>query len=105
MPVAGECKGVRRARFVGIVEFRHDLIMRRSRSEGEPTPLTLGQSLDARVRIIVSCKACQHRAEPDIAEQVVSYGSDTAVIDWASRLRCSACDGRDVDFVVSGAAR
>jgi len=27
------------------------------------------------------------------------------VIDWAARLRCSACGGRVVDFVVSGARR
>ncbi len=79
--------------------------MRRKRSEGESAPMTLGQALAARVRLIVWCKACQHRAEPDIAEQVARYGADTAVIDWASRLRCSACDGREVDFVVSGAAR
>jgi hypothetical protein len=44
-------------------------------------------------------------AEPDIGDQVASYGDDTAVIDWARRLRCSAGDGREVDFVVSGAMR
>jgi hypothetical protein len=27
------------------------------------------------------------------------------VIDWAARLRCMACGGREVDFVVSGAKR
>ena len=65
--------------------------------------MTLSQALAAKVRLLVWCKTCQHRAEPDIAEQVVRYGGDTAVIDWASRLRCSGCAGRDVDFVVSGA--
>jgi hypothetical protein len=47
--------------FVGIVEFRHDLIMKCKRSDGEPTPLTLGQALAAQVRIIVWCKSCEHR--------------------------------------------
>jgi hypothetical protein len=30
--------------------------------------MTLGQALAAKVRLIVWCKACGHRAEPDIAE-------------------------------------
>jgi len=67
--------------------------------------MTLGHALAAKVRLIVWCKTCGHRAEPDIADQVTRYGEATTVIDWASRLRCSACDGRDVDFVVSGAAQ
>ena len=67
--------------------------------------MTLGSALAAGVRLIVSCKACGHRAEPDVANQIVRYGADTTVIDWASRLRCSACGARDVDFVVSGARR
>jgi len=54
---------------------------------------------------MVWCKACGHRAEPTVADQVASYGGNTAVIDWARRLRCSACEGREVDFVVSGATR
>jgi len=40
-----------------------------------------------------------------LADQVARYGADVIVIDWASRLRCSACGGGDVDFVVSGAMR
>jgi len=64
--------------------------------------MTLSQALAAKVRLIVWCKSCQHRAEPDIADQVASYGPDVSVIDWAGRLRCSACGERKVDFVVSG---
>jgi hypothetical protein len=79
--------------------------MRRKRSEGESSPMTLGQALAAKVRLIVWCKICWHRAEPDVADQVARYGADTAVPDWARRLRCSACEGHEVDFVVSGAAR
>ena len=57
--------------------------------------MTLGQALAAQVRLIVWCKTCWHRAEPDIADQVARYGADTAVIDWARRLRCSACEGHE----------
>ncbi|MFI4948412.1 MAG: YgiT-type zinc finger protein [Alphaproteobacteria bacterium] len=60
---------------------------------------------DAAVRLIVWCKACGHRVEPDVADQVERHGADTTVIDWASRLRCPACGEREVDFVVSGARR
>jgi hypothetical protein len=62
--------------------------------------MTLGQALSAKVRL-----SCWHRAEPDVADQVDRYGDETTVIDWARRLRCSACEGHEVDFVVSGAAR
>ena len=79
--------------------------MRRKRSEGESAPTTLGQALGAKVRLIVWCKTCQHQAEPDVADQVARYGAELTVLEWASRLRCSACDGREVDFVVSGARR
>ena len=79
--------------------------MARARREGESAPMNLGNALAAHVRLIVSCKTCLHRAEPDIASQVERYGAAMTVIDWAKRLRCSACKGRDVDFVVSGAAR
>jgi hypothetical protein len=79
--------------------------MRRKRSEGEPLPMTLGNALAAKVRLIVWCKGCSHQAEPNIADQVARYGADLVVIDWAKRLRCSACGGSEVDFVVSGAAR
>ena len=90
---------------IGEVERRHRGIVRRNRSEGESTPMTLGQALAAQVRLIVWCKTCWHRAEPDVSDQVDRYGADTAVPDWARRLRCSACDGDKVDFVVSGARR
>jgi hypothetical protein len=52
----------------------------------------------------VWCKDCGHRAEPELADQVASYGGETAVIAWARRLRCTTCDGREVDCVISGAA-
>src|SRR5437763_5143816 len=45
--------------------------------------MTLGQALAAQVRIIVWCKSCDHRAEPDIATQVAQHGSGMPVPDWA----------------------
>jgi len=75
------------------------------RSEGESRPLTLGQAFAARVRLIVWCKSCNHRAEPDIATQGAEHGAEMTVIDWvASVARCTECGARDANFVVSGAA-
>jgi hypothetical protein len=44
-------------------------------------PMTLGQALAAKVRIIAWYKSCGHRAEPAVADQVERYGTDTTVID------------------------
>ena len=65
--------------------------------------MTLGNALAAKVRLIVWCKACGHQTEPDVGEQAERHGEGTTVIDWAARLRCSACGERMADFVVSGA--
>lgn len=64
--------------------------------------LTLGQAAAAHVRLIVWCKACQHRFEPDTVEMAEQHGAETTVLVWARRLRCSECGARDADFVVSG---
>jgi hypothetical protein len=65
-------------------------------------PMTLGNAAAARVRLIVWCKTCRHRVEPDPAEQAERYGAETPVPEWRERLVCSACGSRDVDMVVSG---
>ena len=67
--------------------------------------MTLGQALAAHVRLIVWCKSCNHRAEPDLATQTAQRGSGTPVPDWARLLRCTECAKRDPDFVVSGTSR
>ena len=64
-------------------------------------PMTLGNAAAARVRLIVWCKTCQHRVEPDPAEQAERHGAETPVPEWRERLVCSACGSRDVDMVVS----
>src|SRR5204863_6872023 len=38
--------------------------MATSRGKGQSEPLTLGQALAARVRLIVWCRSCDHRASP-----------------------------------------
>ena len=43
--------------------------------------MTLGNAANAKVRLIVSCKACRHQVEADPAEMVARYGADTSVLD------------------------
>lgn len=64
--------------------------------------MTLGQALAARVILTVTCRACRHRAAPDVAELVARHGTATIVIDWAPRLVCTQCGAHDAEFVVSG---
>ena len=63
--------------------------MAKGRGQPESEPMTLGQALAASVRLIVWCKSCNHRAEPDIAVQVAQHGSGMPVPDWARLLRCT----------------
>jgi hypothetical protein len=65
------------------------------------SPMTLGNAAAAHVRLIVWCKACRHRVEPDLAEQARRYGADMPVPEWRERLVCSACGSRNIDMVVS----
>ena len=63
--------------------------------------MTLGNAAAARVRLIVWCKACGHRAEPDPAEIAQRYGAETTVPECRERLVCSRCGSRNVDMVVT----
>jgi hypothetical protein len=67
--------------------------------------MTLGNAAAARVRLIVWCKGCGHRAEPDPTEIAQRYGAETVVLDLRARLVCSQCGSRDVDMVVTGTER
>jgi hypothetical protein len=67
--------------------------------------MTLGQALAAQVRLIVWCKSCNHRDEPEVATQVVQHGFEMTVIDWARLLRCAECSARNADFIVTGERR
>jgi hypothetical protein len=64
-------------------------------------PMTLGNAAAALVQLIVWCKACGHRAEPDAAGTAHRYGADTAVPEWRERLGLLECGSRSVDMVVT----
>jgi hypothetical protein len=67
--------------------------------------MTLGNAAKAELRLIVWCRGCGHRIEPDPAQLAKQYGTNAPVLDWRGRLVCSECGGREVDFVVSGTRR
>jgi hypothetical protein len=67
-------------------------------------PMTLGNAAAARVRLIVWCNECGHRGEIDPADLAGRLGEAFPVPQIPSRLRCGACEGRRVSFVVSGTA-
>jgi hypothetical protein len=67
--------------------------------------MMLGNAAAAGVGLIVWCKACGHRAEPDPAEIAQRYRAETTVPEWRERLVCSHCGSRDVDMVVTGTVR
>jgi hypothetical protein len=72
----------------------------------EPVPpMTLGNAARAGVRLIVWCRACGHRVEPDAADMAERYGADTSVPEWRERLVCSRRGSRNVDMVVTGIER
>jgi hypothetical protein len=68
-------------------------------------PATLGSTAAAGVRIVVWCRACGYRVEPDPAAMAERYGAATSVPEWGKRLICSRCGGREVDFVLTGTRR
>jgi hypothetical protein len=78
--------------------------LRPMKSEPGP-PMTLGVAAAAHVRLIVWCRDCGHRVEPDPAEHAGRYGDATSVLDWRDRLLCSHCGSREVDIVLTGAKR
>jgi len=63
----------------GQVGQGHRSGMARGRGKGESAPMTLGQALAAKVRLIVWCKSCGHQAEPDVATQVAHHGATMPV--------------------------
>jgi DNA-directed RNA polymerase subunit RPC12/RpoP len=68
-------------------------------------PMTLGSAAAARLTLMVWCKACGHRREPDPAEQARWYGPETPVPERRRRLVCSQCGSRNVDKVITGKQR
>jgi hypothetical protein len=68
-------------------------------------PMTLESAAAAKLVLMVWCKACGHRSEPDPAEQARWYGPETPVPEWRRQLVCSQCGSRNVDMVVTGTRR
>jgi len=67
--------------------------------------MTPGYAADARVRLILWCKACRRQVDLDPAEMAERDGAETTVPDWRERLVCSQCGSHEVDMVVSGSER
>jgi hypothetical protein len=51
--------------------------------------LTLGQAVAAKVRLIVWCKACLLRFEPETAALAEQHGDAVTVLAWARRVGCT----------------
>jgi hypothetical protein len=68
-------------------------------------PTTLGNAAAASVRLLVWCRECGHRIEPDPSEMAERYGAEVTIPDWHVCLVCSGCGGRQVDFVATGSRR
>ena len=64
------------------------------------TPMTLGSAAAAQLRLFVWCRACDHKSEPDPAEQARLYGPETTVRQWRTRLVCERCGSKSVDMAV-----
>jgi hypothetical protein len=52
--------------------------------------------------VLVWCRNCRHRIEPDAAAQAQRRGAEIAILDRPERLVCSNCGRRDMDGMVSG---
>src|SRR5499427_3493080 len=65
-------------------------------------PMTLESAAAAKLVLMVWCKSCGHRSEPDPADQARWYGPETPVPEWRRRLICSQCGSRDVNMGVTG---
>jgi hypothetical protein len=62
----------------------------------KPEPMTLGQAVVAHVRLIVWCKSCDHRAEPDplprwLPSTARGCGHRLGAVVAMYRMRCSGC--------------
>jgi transcription elongation factor Elf1 len=67
--------------------------------------MTLANAAENRLRLLVSCEACGHRAEFDPAALAAQLGEDFPVPGLRTRFRCSKCGSRKEACFVSGAER
>ena len=75
--------------------------MRRKGFEGDTGPATLGTTARAHLLLRVWCNNCRRIADLDPGEQAERHGADLDLDVWRSRLVCSKCGSRHVDFVVA----
>src|SRR3954454_19593318 len=75
--------------------------VRGNRFEGASGPATLGSTARAHLLLRTWCRNCRHNVDIDPGEQAARYGAHLPVPEWATRLVCSRCGSRAVDFVVA----
>jgi len=83
-------------RFLGMAE---DTGRRAPRGYLGP-PATLGSTLTAGARIVVTCRRCGHEAEAHLKRHILRHGAELSLPEWGARLVCSQCDSRRIDFMV-----
>jgi hypothetical protein len=71
------------------------------RFESPSGPATLGSTAEADLLLRTWYRDCRHAVDVDPAGQAERYGTSLPVPEWASRLVCSPCGSRAVDFVVA----
>jgi hypothetical protein len=73
-------------------------------------PATLGSMARAGLELTISCSSveCGHRGKfspAEVAAFADQHGAETILVEWAQRLRCSACGGRKIGLTVSAPTR
>jgi hypothetical protein len=66
-------------------------------------PATLGSTAAAGARLIVWCRDCRHKVEPDPTAMAERYGTGLSVPDWHKRLICGQYGSRKIGFILTGA--
>src|SRR5262249_2103326 len=82
-----------------ILEVRAYILARSPLKPYRGPPMTLETAAAAKLCLMVWCKSCGHRSEPDPAEQARWYGPETPVPRWRRPMVGSQCGSRNVDMV------
>jgi hypothetical protein len=74
------------------------------------TPASLGSTARAGLELTISWsdRECGHRGKfspAEVAAFADRHGAETILVEWARRLRCSACGGRKIGLTVSAPTR
>ena len=75
--------------------------MRGKRYDDASGPATLGTTAKAGLLLRTWCNRCRRIVDIEPGEQAVRYGADLPVPEWATRLVCSQCGSRAIDFIVA----